>query len=279
MRALAIDFETANQQHASACAVGLAWIEDWQVVRSEHRLIRPMEMRFSPINISIHGIRPEHVVEAPEFPDAMAGIADELEGAIVFAHNASFELSVWRKSHELYGLSTPELRTMCTLEMARAGFPSLNSHKLSIVSEHLNIPLDHHDPRSDAVASAEIACELSRRFGVDDPQVLAVKLGLFTSRRRAQSSRVVSKPKTEVIVAGTRFSGKVFVFTGSLRAMTRDTAREIVISNAGSVSDSVSGRTDIVVAGPGAGSKLKKAAELGLQVMDEDVWLELVSQL
>ena len=75
--------------------------------------------------------------------------------------------------------------------------------------------------------------------------------------------------------ASSKVAGLTIVFTGSLEKMTRDEAKARATALGAKVSGSVSKKTDLVVAGPGAGSKLAEAERLGVKVIDEDGWIAL----
>jgi len=82
----------------------------------------------------------------------------------------------------------------------------------------------------------------------------------------------------EPIATDSPFSGKTIVFTGSLEQMSREEAKAMAERLGAKTAGSVSKKTDLVVAGPGAGSKLKKAVELGVEVIDENTWFERTRQ-
>ncbi len=177
-RAVAIDFETANESRTSACSVGVAWIEDGRVTATEEHLIRPREMRFNPFNSAIHGIRAEDVADAPEFPAVWARIGDRLDGRLVLAHNAAFDVSVLRHTLSDYGLAWPACAYLCTVVLARRAWPALTAHKLNHLADFLGIALDHHRAGSDAEACGRIALAATRELGLDGLADIATATGI-----------------------------------------------------------------------------------------------------
>jgi DNA ligase (NAD+) len=103
-------------------------------------------------------------------------------------------------------------------------------------------------------------------FGEDHNRALVERL-----RKELPDIQPAERPKSDTAIAG-----MTVVFTGALEKMTRDEAKAQAEGLGAKVSGSVSKKTDIVVAGPGAGSKLKQATELGVRVMTEDEWLAMV---
>jgi len=115
--------------------------------------------------------------------------------------------------------------------------------------------------------------------GIGEAVAASLTATLSQPAERASIDRLVAHLDIEAPEARATESpvaGKTVVFTGTLEKMTRAEAKARAEALGAKVSGSVSAKTDLVVAGPGAGSKAKKAAELGIETLDEDGWLALI---
>jgi DNA ligase (NAD+) len=132
-----------------------------------------------------------------------------------------------------------------------------------------------------ASGDEEAAKELDALDQIGDAVVEALRRFFSEDHNRAMVERLVAeltildaeKPKSDTAVAG-----KTVVFTGSLEKMTRDEAKAMAERLGAKVAGSVSKKTDLVVAGPGAGSKLTQARDLGVRVITEDEWFVLIGE-
>jgi len=186
VKTIAIDFETANEERGSACSIGLAWIENGVITRVEERLIRPKNMRFAPMNIAVHGIRPEDVADLPEFPEVIEEFIDDFRGGLLLAHNASFDMAVMRGAFDTYRQTYPELTYLCTVKMSQKVWPFLPSHKLNVIAEHLALRFKHHNAAEDAVVCGLAAVAIANKLKVahirDIPPKIGMREGKLTKR-------------------------------------------------------------------------------------------------
>ena len=90
--------------------------------------------------------------------------------------------------------------------------------------------------------------------------------------------KYVTPTPLAAVAASSPVSGKTVVFTGALEMMTREEAKSMAERLGAKVAGSVSKKTDLLVAGPGAGSKLKEAEKHGVEVIDEAEWFKRVGE-
>jgi DNA ligase (NAD+) len=113
------------------------------------------------------------------------------------------------------------------------------------------------------------------------PEVALALVDFFAEPHNAEAvAELLEEVRPADVVHETRaseVSGKTVVFTGSLETLSRDEAKAQAEALGAKVAGSVSAKTDLVVAGPGAGSKLKKASDLGIRVIDEAGWAAIVA--
>ena len=123
----------------------------------------------------------------------------------------------------------------------------------------------YNDPAVDEGVGEQVAASLQDFFAHDRNQALLKKLIAAGVRGLPPEPQAASL-----------LGGKTFVFTGGLAHLSRDEAKALVATRGGKVTSSVSAKTDYVVAGADPGSKLAKAQELGVTVLDEAEFMELL---
>jgi DNA ligase (NAD+) len=164
------------------------------------------------------------------------------------------------------------------------GIPHIGETNARLLARHYGT----FDALRDAVRAAadpasEAYADLTNIGGIGGVVATALVEFFKEARNEEMLDRLVAQVSPEPAETGeahahSPVSGKTVVFTGSLEQMTREEAKAMAERLGAKVAGSVSKKTDIVVAGPGAGSKLDKAKEFGVEVMDEDGWFALVGR-
>jgi len=130
-----------------------------------------------------------------------------------------------------------------------------------------------------AASDAETRAEMDNLNQIGDTVIDSIAAYFGEEHNRGIVERLTKQVKildAEKLAADSAIAGKTVVFTGALEKMTRDEAKAMAERLGAKVAGSVSQKTDYVVAGPGAGSKLGKAKDLGVAVLSEDEWFDLV---
>lgn len=160
-RFVAIDFETANEQPNSACAIAAVRVEDGRIATICNVVlkVRTKDFRFS----TLHGIDAECSMTGMDFIDVWPEIASAIEacGRRVVAHNAKFDRRVLESCARRAGIKLPRILDTCSRNLAESVW-GLRPADLSTVCTFLSIPLRHHEPLSDATAAARIVIEAER---------------------------------------------------------------------------------------------------------------------
>ncbi len=186
------------------------------------------------------------------------GWGEQSAGKLFRAINARRKISLDRF---ILSLSIPHVGESTARLLAR-NFHSLKAFLASMQSNHAVEDLD--------------AIE-----GIGDVMAAAIKAFFDENHTRKAIGRLLECIEVSDFApsahANTALAGKTVVFTGTLERMTRNEAKARAESLGARVAGSVSRKTDLVVAGPGAGSKLKNAEEFGVKIISEDDWLALVS--
>lgn len=300
---IAIDFETANRDRSSACALGIVVVKNLAIIEKKSWLIRPKELYFDPWNVAIHGIDEDDVINEPEFNELWDTFRRYLEGNIIVAHNASFDISVLRHVLDEYDIPYPSLSYLCTMNIARKAWPGLINYRLDTVAEFLNINFNHHDPCEDAVACTKILQNAIYNYSPKNLDELAAKLkvkpgklycggykpcSIATYKNKCNPNNIIAT--TDSFDPSHPFYDKKIVFTGTLKTMTRKDAMQKVINVGGVVGNTVTTNTNYLVVGEqdyeklrgkNISNKMKQAIKFieqgaGIEVITEDNFLKML---
>lgn len=305
---VALDFETATSNRASACEVGLTFVEDGQIVKSESWFIKPDENRFDAVNTSIHGITPEMTSTAPSFAEQWGKLSEYLKGKTVVAHYAPFDMGVIRDECERCNLQYPEFRFLCSCALSRFVVPGMYSYGLEPICHHFGIDTEnHHRGEVDTIMTAKLVLALCKEAQVDSIEELLEKyryrFGNFDGVSYKPFQRIPDYSKkanldqfAKEYIANVNdfddeneFYDKEVVFTGTMYRPRQDMMR-MVMDIGGRTKDSVTKTTDYLVVGQqdfrivgedGMSSKQKKAMQMiekgaSLIILSESEFLEML---
>jgi DNA polymerase III subunit epsilon len=204
---ITIDFETATSHRDSPCEIGLTFVEAGQIIETKSWLIKPINNNFDYFNILIHGIRPEHVADKPEFNEVWKEIRPLLENQFLIAHNASFDISVLRKTLEAYQLPFPTLNYSCSCIFSKMVWQGLPAYDLKTLCKINGIDFKHHRAGEDSEATAKLTLKAFEIAGVtslgDFPEKLKTTVGqLYKGGYSPSVKRRIHKAKNLTKIVG-----------------------------------------------------------------------------
>lgn len=269
---IAIDFETANQNRVSACAIGLVFVKnDIVVYKTFHHINPPENEYFSNKNIQIHGITKEDVDYAFTFDTLWEiELSKYFNDNLIIFHNASMDLSVLKNLFNYYKITNYEINYLDTMQLAsKAGYPK----KITELAEEFDVDyIDKHNPEEDARVCALVFGELIELY----PQY--ENLIKTLSYKEVKKEKIIEKESIELKNQNLEFiqayslkneeleslsvEGKAFLFTGDIMT-ERNKAKDFIEQNGGFVKSGVSSKVDYVVIGVNYGwSKIQKIHDL-----------------
>lgn len=289
-----IDFETATRHRHSPCEVGITIVQGGQIKDTKSWLIKPPQYPdFEYMNVSIHGITPNHVADAPEFPDVWREVEPFLNGHYLVAHNTDFDMGVLQNTLQVYGMPTYDSKYVCSYRLAKNVWHGLPNYDLKSMCKHHGIELRHHRAASDSLATAHLMIKAAHELGISNLSEIKPSLQWnvnFVQFEKAQSSR------EKVVIEGdptkhdpyNMFYGKTVVFTGAMSCMQRLEAQQYIADIGGIVGGGVTQKTDYLVVGwqdyrvvgeDGMSNKQEKAVKMiaagaKLEILSEEQFLQ-----
>ncbi len=305
----ALDFETATSSRASACEVGMAAVADGEILEAVSSLIRPIGNLYDSSNTYVHGIGPADTDTAHGFDEVWPIFAKALQGKIVVAHYAPFDMGVIREECDRCGIPYPEFRFVCSCALAKFVMPGFYSYGLEPLCEYFGIATEgHHRAEADALMTAKLMLRLCEVAEVDSIEALVEKyhyrFGSFDGKTYQPFNRLRERCSRDNLNQFAKeyeadedgfdeespFFDKEVVFTGTMN-MPRQELMRMVMDIGGRTKDSLTKTADFLVVGQqdyrvvgeeGMSAKQKKAMQMiekgaSLTVLSENDFMKMIS--
>ncbi|RDI56227.1 DNA polymerase-3 subunit epsilon [Flavobacterium glaciei] len=279
---VAIDFETSYGH--IPCSIGIVEFIDGKVVNEFYSLIKPIDLKFNPINSRINGIHLEDVFNEREFDQIWDEIEHFFVDRVIIAHNSSTDITVLEKTLNHYRIHKPNFDSYCTLNIAKSVL-DIENYKLSTLAKYFNIKQeDYHNALEDAFVCGKIFIEMFDDFNnkVSRPlnSIKSLRSEVRNYKQYLQindNSKIIKK--SYVWNATDKLLGKTFVVSGVFEKFSRDDLKKAIEDNGGKVGSSISAKTDYVIAGDNMGpAKLDKANKLNISIISEDDFINLITK-
>ncbi|RZN31249.1 exonuclease domain-containing protein [Bradyrhizobium sp. Leo121] len=248
---IALDVETANADSASICSIGLVHFRQNEVFKSLTILIDPQDY-FDPMNVSIHGIRPEDVAGKPTMEKVLPVISSVLEDTAI-VHHSAFDRAALARAAQKYGARGLPCVWVDTLQVARRSwehFREDGGYGLANLARAFSIDFRHHDASEDARAAGLLLLQAIKDGG-KTLQNWVDEVG-FKSTAETPTPKRINPIRYERIARDGNpdgpLWGETIAFTGALQ-ITRSEAALAAAEAGCTVADSVTKKTTILVVG------------------------------
>lgn len=263
-----IDVETACGRASSICQIGIVGFAAGREVFAYETLVDP-EDSFSPFNIGLHGIGPDHVAGQPNFSALYDTLRELLGGRVTVAHS-NFDHGALSAACRLAGLPMIRARWLDSVQVARHAWPELPTHRLNALASHLQLEHKHHDALSDARVAGHVIIRAMEKSGLDLAGYLAAPWrGAPRPKRPKPAPRGVLAGERVAIIASphnTELPAAIAAAGGRIMANVGQTTTMLVVAGTRPFSSGVRTTTSFLkaeaIAAEGGAIRILTADEL-----------------
>lgn len=277
---VAIDFETMTPELTSACAIGLVRVHNGVISQKFYSLIKPIPDSRTERNTHVHGLTDEMVTDAPTFSELFPLLKSLIEDLPIVCHKSSTDINVFKNCMEYYGLTGIDLtHYIDTLELYGKGLKAC-------CEENGILLVNHHDALADAEACAKLYLCYQGHLAKDLAHYDLKEVMANKENRKYNHDTLIPLSEEKIENKDTIFFQKKVVITGGFSAYPdRNELGSILRTFGANINTTISGKTNIVIAGKGAGPvKLKKIEELNakgnnIRIIYEKELCEIINEI